>query len=381
MKLTIPRLPAPPRCGSPKGPAASLSSLGGRRHAKRTGAACWALLVIVVSAPATGASKETSTEAGETALSTEAQAGEQPSSQPPPSRLLSLLDKTHAGISRSLSTAVHRADRFFATENVFEETNASYARLPMDLIMERNKGATFKARLKGKIRLPHVQQRLRLLIESDISDPLDEEQPATSPPDAIAENDYFLSLETQLKKTGRWKIRPATGIEFSLPPDLFVRLRAIRYFALTRKWLGRFSSTGIYLVDAGVEGDGNLQFSRALSKHLLFRSRSQIKWTEEKGYSDASQTFSIYQHLSEKANLAYNAGSFGNDQRQGWDVTEHRIWIRYRRLVYGEWLFMDLIPEVRFQQGDDYEPTYFLTFRIEPVFGERLPVSKLRSAE
>ncbi len=335
----------------------------------------------MVSSPAPGAGEETSAEAGETEPSTEAQAGKQPSSQPPPSRFLSLLDKTHAGISRRLSAAVHRADRFFATENVFEETNASYARIPMDLILEEDEDATFKVRIKGKLSLPHTQRRLRLLIESDITEPLADEQFAATPPEAVSDIDYFLSLETQLKKTGRWKIRPATGIEFSLPPDLFVRLRAIRYFAVTRKWLGRFSTTGVYLVDAGAEGDGNLQFSRALSKHLLFRSRSKIKWTEEKGYTEAAQTFSIYQHLSEKANLAYHVGSFGNNQWQDWDVTEHRIWIRYRRLVYREWLFMDLIPEVRFQQGDDYDPTYFLTFRIEPVFGERLPVSKLRSAE
>jgi len=39
---------------------------------------------------------------------------------------------------------------------------------------------------------------------------------------------------------------------------------------------------------------------------------------------------------------------------------------------------MDVIPELRFPHGEDYRPTYYLTLRLEPVFGTALPVEKLR---
>ena len=299
----------------------------------------------------------------------------------PRSRLLSLVDKTHAGISRSLEVAVRRADSFFASNNVFEETNGSYARLPMDLILEEGGNLSFKVRVKGKLRLPHAKKRLRLLIESDTTDTIFDDPASDSPPDAITDNDFFLSLETQLKRTGKWKIRPATGIKVRWTPDLFVRLRAIRYFAVTEKWLGRFSLTGVYLLDAGAEGDGNLQFSRALHKNFLFRSASKLKWTEEKHYSEASQIFSLFQHLSKKANLAYQAGIFADNERRGWDIREYSTLIRYRRLIYKNWLFTDVVPEIRFLQEDDYAPSYFLTLRLEPVFGQALPTTKLQKVD
>ncbi len=298
---------------------------------------------------------------------------------PPPPRLLALIDKTHAGISRGLSSAVTRVDRFFATENVFEEINTSYARVPLDMILEENGEYVFKARIKGKLDLPHAKRRFKLIIESTVVEDLSETAPlAETPPQALVENDYFLSLEVQLKKTGRWKIRPATGVEFRWPPDLFGRLRAIRYFALGRRWLGRFSSTAVYLLEAGAEVEANQQFSRALHKNFLFRSQSSLKWTQEKTYTEAAQTFSVYQHLSRQANLAYHFGIFANDQAGHWQVSQHRLWLRYRRLMYKDWLFMDLIPELRFPHGEDYRPTYYLTLRIEPVFGTALPVEKLR---
>jgi len=297
------------------------------------------------------------------------------------SRLLSIVDKTHDNISRRLEAAVRGADTFFATDNVFEDTNASYARIPMDLIVEDDGNVTFKVRVKGKLSLPNTQKRLKLLIESGTTESIFDDQAASSPPDAITDNDYFLSLETQLKKTGKWKIRPAVGLKFQWTPDLFVRLRAIRYFAVTRKWLGRFSLTGVYLLDARLQSDGNLQLSRAIRKDFLFRSTSKLKWTDEKDYSEASQIFSLFQHLSQKANLAYQGGVFADNQAQGWDVTEYRTWLRYRRLVYRNWLFMDLIPEIRFRQDDDYDPSYLLTLRMEPVFGQALPTTKLQKVD
>ncbi len=297
------------------------------------------------------------------------------------SRLLTIVDKTHSGISNSLEAAVRHADRFFASDNVFEETNGSYARLPMDLIIEEDGNISFKVRVKGKLRLPHAKKRLRLLIESDTTDSVFDDQTAASPPAALSDNDFFLSLETQLKKTGKWKIRPATGLKVRWTPDYFFRLRAIRYFAVTENWLGRFSLTGAYLLDARQEGDGNLQFSRALSKNLLFRSASKLKWTHEKGYSEASQVFSLFHHLKKKANLAYQAGIFADNEARGWDIKEYSLLFRYRRLIYKNWLFMDLIPEVRFQQADDYDPGYFLTLRIEPVFGQALPTNKLQKVD
>ncbi|HHH35652.1 MAG TPA: hypothetical protein ENK48_02350 [Gammaproteobacteria bacterium] len=300
--------------------------------------------------------------------------------EPPLRPLLAIVDRVHDSISSRLEAAVRSVDGFFATENVFEETNDSYARIPMDLNLEEGE-SRFKIRLKGKLSLPNTQKRLKLLIEGDSTRNLSEQELNPTPPSPDTNDDYFLSIETLLRKTAKWKLRPAVGVKVRWTPDLFARLRAIRYFAVTPKWLGRFALTGTALVDAGTESNGDLQFSHALGRDLLFRSDTNVRWTHRKSYTEAAQVLSLFQHLSRKANLAYQAGVFGNDQAGDWDVLEYRCWLRYRRLIYRKWLFMDVIPAVRFPPAEDYEPAYLLTLRIEPVFGKRVPTERLRAVD
>jgi len=120
-----------------------------------------------------------------------------------------------------------------------------------------------------------------------------------------------------------------------------------------------------------------VQLSRTIQRNFLFRSSSRWKFTDEKDYSEGTQIFSLFQHLNEKVNLAYEAGIF-SDNEDNWEVSEYRLWHRYRKLVYKEWLFLELIPELRFKQENDYDPSYRITFRIEPVFGKKLPTAKIR---
>ena len=266
-------------------------------------------------------------------------------------------------------------DNFFARDNVFEESTGSYARIPLDAIWEDHGGYKYKARVKARIDLPKSKKKLKLLIESDVSD----EQPlrlSNTPREAVGDNDFFLSIERELNRSRKWSVRPALGIKFRWPPDLFVRLRAIRYISLS-PWLLRFSATGVYLAIKGIETRGSFEISKALSRNLLFRSFSDIRWREKKDLSDASQVLSIYQHLTAKENIAYQAGVFA-DSDPDWAISDYRVWFRFRRQIHKDWLYFELRPEVRFPNEGDYNPTYLIQLRLEAVFGENLP-DKLRN--
>jgi len=300
----------------------------------------------------------------------------------PPSRILTLVDRAHAGISNRLEATVKYADHFFATDNVFEETNKSYARLPLDTIYDQDNGLEFKVRVRARIILPNTNKKLKLLFSDTgtIDDPEANPSNSSTVRSAVRDNDYAVSLETEFEKTGKWKIRPALGVKSRIPPDPFVRIRAIRYLPLSKKWLSRLSATSAYLAIDGFAHDANVQLSRAIQRNFLFRSSSRWKFTEEKDYSEAIQIFSLFQHLNEKVNLAYEAGIF-SDNEDNWEVAEYRLWHRYRKLVYKKWLFLELIPELRFKQENDYDPSYRITFRIEPVFGKKLPIARIHRVD
>lgn len=300
-----------------------------------------------------------------------------PKSKPP--HLLALIDKTHAGISTRLEATVKYADRFFADDNVFEETNKSYARLPLDVIYDQDDGLGLKIKLRARINLPNTNKRIKLLLTDANSE--DEADNITTPePEALQDNNFSVSLETQLKETGKWKVRPSLGLKTSIPPDPFARLRLIRYFSPAKKWLSRFSATGTYLAMAGAESDVRVQFSRAIREDLLFRSTTRWKWTKKNDYSEGTQIFSFFQHINEKVNVSYEMGIFSND-KEGWLIEEYSLWHRYRRLAYKNWLFIEIKPELRFKRDNDYDPSYRITFRVEPVFGKDLPRSRLQRVD
>ncbi len=301
-----------------------------------------------------------------------------PATEKKSSRILALVDKTHTDISNRLEATVKYADRFFADDNVFEETNKSYARLPLDIIYDQDNGLDLKIKVRARINLPNTNKKLKLLLSDAGSE--DEVDSVLSPENDALQDNFTVSLETQLKKTGKWKVRPALGIKTNIPPDPFVRVRLIRYFAVTEKWLSRFSTTGTYLAMAGAEFDARAQFSRAIRKDILFRSTTRWKWTNEKGYSEGDQIFSLFQNINENLNVSYEAGIF-TDNEDNWEISEYRLWHRYRKLVYKDWLFLELIPELRFRQVNHYDPSYRFTFRIEPVFGRELPKAKIRRVD
>jgi len=293
----------------------------------------------------------------------------------PGPRMLAIVESTHQHISHGLESTVRLVDNFFARDNVFEESTGSYARIPLDAIWQENDGYRYKASIKARIDLPKSKKKLKLLFESDVT----EEQAlrlSSTPGEAVSDNDFFLSIERELNKSGKWSVRPALGIKFRWPPDPFARLRAIRYFSFS-SWLLRLSSTGVYFAINGFETRGSFEISKALTRNLLFRSFSDVRWREKKDLTDASQVFSIYQHLTAKENIAYQTGVFA-DNKPDWDITDYRTWIRFRRLIHQNWLFIEIRPEVRFPNEGGYDPTYLVQFRVEAVFGENLP-DKLRN--
>ena len=280
------------------------------------------------------------------------------------------LDVEQETISSQVETIAKSIDSFFADDNVFQEATASYVRITLDTVFKKNGEMGFAGDLKVKLDLPRTKKRLKLLIESDPQSETKDDL-ENIPKQVAEEKNYFISLEREVNKQGRWDVRPALGIKARIPPDPFVRLRAIRYFDLD-SWLLRVSANAFWFNSTGFGANSTFDFDHALSKTMLARSSTTYSWEEQDLFRRLEQVFSIYQNLDERQSLVYQVGLDATDEFD-WNVEDYYARIRYRKDIHKHWLFAEISPQYTFLREMDYQPDRSITFRLEVVFGKGQP--------
>lgn len=279
---------------------------------------------------------------------------------------LDTVDSAHGQVSDTVERMAKGIDRFFADERAFEEDNETSVQLRLDFISDEDRMASFDSGVRARVRLPGSERRLRLVFESDPRE-VDPDAPQENPADAIDDaKDYIIGLEGE-RLLADWQLRPSVGVKAKWPPDPYARLRAIRYFPLGN-WIGRVSGTASWFSSDGIGLNGTVDFDRKLSATTLFRSATTLGWDADDSYSDVSQVFSVYQHLALQARLAYDAG-LSADNDPGWDATEYFVQLRYRRLFYKTWAYLEVRPRISWPEDNDFHEDLSLLVRLELNFG------------
>jgi len=285
-----------------------------------------------------------------------------------PGLLGKTIDLLHTGISAGVEHSARKVDSFFADDRFYADTNESYARVSGETTWEAGDGTSSQARVRARIDLPGTRERLRLFMEG--GDPEDDSSTESSSiPKALDDNDYNIGLEAQLENTGQWDIRPGAGVKARMPPDPFLRIRAIRYERLDG-WLMRFAAGAAEYLDDGTELQTRLDFDRTISPDWLFRSGSRVRYRDSKDRIEALQQFSVFQKLSDRKALAYEIGLLAHDD-PNWGVDHYYAQFRARFRVYKKWLFVELKPQLVFREEDDYDPSFLFALRVDTVFGAR----------
>jgi hypothetical protein len=276
------------------------------------------------------------------------------------------VDNTHTSLSEMIETTARRIDQFFGNDRAFQESNETSLQISLDYISEEDNVAQFESRVRGKLVLPGTERRLRLIVESDPEE-LDPEAPGRNPIDALeTTNNYIIGVEGE-RLRGDWQLRPSLGVKPGMSPQLYGRFRAIRYFDLD-KWVARFQGTAAWFSADGKSLSATTDFDRRINDKLLFRSSTGLRWNIDDEVTDASQVFTLYQRMASKAKLAYDIGVVGNDDTH-WRVTDQFVRLRYRRLVYKNWAFMEIQPMVSWPEDNDFHEELSLLVRLELNFG------------
>ncbi len=286
---------------------------------------------------------------------------------------LGVIDLTHDYVYRSVEDLASDIDRFFANEKNYQYTNRTFVQIRLDGYWRDEVTPQYTPRLRAKVHLPGTERRFKLMLESDPQEtqsPQDLSQNNPGTTGGAGATDYFLSmLRERVSETG-WNVRPNIGVELKLPLEAFVRLRLYKSYTLGKKWTLRPDQNFYWYTGRGAGSDSYLEFNYRLSDDYLLRLGSFLRWTDENDYFEPSQNVVFYHYLQPGVQMYYQIGMFGRTEPT-LHVIEYLFTVNYRQLLYRDWLFLEMRPQLSYAEAADWRPIRSFLLRFDIVFGRR----------
>ena len=286
------------------------------------------------------------------------------------SRFFSLVDKEQEMAVDKLTGLTNRVDSFFSNERVYYDATDSFVRIRGDTIWDEEADHLgFTGDVRVKLDLKRTSEKYKFVIESNPERgeaDLDQDTRET-PLEAAQQPSYYAGLQAQAGDRTRWFYRSTLGVRIKAPLDVFIRLHANRTYPLD-DWSLRLDEGLFHFSSFGLGADSAAEFDHALDSNSLFRARSYVRWLREDDNFNVSEVVSLFHTLSPRRWLGYQAGVYA-PTRPSFSVSDYLLLLRYRQDIHKHFLFMEIIPQIRYQKINNFSPQHSITFRLEWLVG------------
>lgn len=278
---------------------------------------------------------------------------------------LGWLDQTQASFTNRADTLAGRLDRMFGVERSDLEAAYSSLRLGTELRYEEGEGLEPRVRLRGRLHLPRVNERLSLIFSEDKGEGSSyySQNELLNRPQSTRVN-----LEVNLSDTDRHRFDFRVGLRSNLKLRTSVRYRFED--ALGENMQHRLSETVYFIDDQGFGSFTQYQIDRVLNDTTLVRWSSEFRAQED---LDTLEWGTSLNHVSTYANniaMSYYARMGGTTDQNY--VGEYQIGLRLRRSIARPWLFIEVSPGYSWEKLTDEgrrEGSVFGSVRLEMAIG------------
>ena len=249
-------------------------------------------------------------------------------------------------------------DSFFGVPANDAESADSVLRLLGEYEYDEESGNDQKLRLRGKVDLPRLSQRLSLVFSED-----DDERRDVSPD--LQRRDSDVGLQYRLSERERSRLYLSVGLNSSL--EFRSSLRYRYNLPIAERWNLRLSER-LYFK----EGDGFGTLSRA-DLDYAFDADHIVRWTSDVDYgeetdgSEWGSRISYFERLNAREAVSTFAAVSGQTDPESW-VGAYALGLRYRRNVFRPWMFVEFEPSRVWRKPEPWESrssAWVLTWRIE----------------
>ncbi|WP_226992256.1 hypothetical protein [Aliiglaciecola lipolytica] len=276
------------------------------------------------------------------------------------------IDSMHKTVSESVLDTAQWFDNFFANKNVQEDQKAlGEVRLRLGWIPRSRELEEIEARLKVRVKLPNLKNRVDLILTD--SDDDQEDKIRSSRRSQFNRDDSFnVAL--------RYKARPDSGLShrigFGRRFQYYARSRYRDGFTLTDSLEMRYDASIYYYNRDKFGATLSFTFDYDFSQELLLRYHNRFD------YRDRSKDW-IWQHswqglhqFDDTSAVIYGFYIEGISQ-PNYRLEEYLVSAKLRKQTKRNWLFYEIEPFVLWRRDEHFSASYGIALRLEGYFGER----------
>ena len=281
-----------------------------------------------------------------------------------------IVDRIHRALSGGVSNTAGAVDRFFDDERYAAEDNRTRLKLRFDVFFERGESVDLKPRANLSLAIPKTKKRLKVFVSGNPQDE-DEDQEGGAAPAVDEDEDLEVGLAYTPVQTVETNFSLRTGLKFSsIIPDWWIGPRW-RGYAKGEIWGTRLTQTFRWRTDDGFESISTLDFERDVAENFFYRTTLKGKWNQDKEDYRYEITPQLFQRLDPRRVLKYEYSTqFNSTNDHQWDNFIFRV--TYRQRIWRKWLFFEISPQASFPEGEDYDFTPGIRFRIETFIGKKI---------
>lgn len=270
------------------------------------------------------------------------------------------IDLLHGMITNRLKESVAWLDAYLGSERYEAETEENHVRIDTALFAEEHEGLGASFKLRGKLNLPRISSRLRLLVGADSDDDADlRNTESDTLREEVTKSDtrsFGLGLQYVFEATEASSFSAGAGLRVRSGEPFGLSEVRYRYTRAVHPWLVSFTQRVQWLTSDGFVVPSEIALDRLINDDFIFHSALGGTWFEEERGYFYNADISLFQRLSEKRTLQYQwINEFRTEPSNRLEETTLRL--QYRQQILREWLRINLAPQVSFPREHDFEPT------------------------
>lgn len=287
------------------------------------------------------------------------------------------VEKYHHNFSHYLNKSATTFDSYFHLEQEPEHLeHYSYGIFKIGSVYSTKYNFDSNIKLKLKYDLPYAKKNLKLFL--DISeDDFESLENKNAVFNELKKEDLTSGfiLENESKK---WKNKYKTGIHLKKKLDPFVKFEAVRNFNINKISFFQFKQDLFLYNSKGLGSSSNFYYNHKINKINLFSMNQKIQYLNDKEGFEFYHDYNYVHILNNRNSLKFSFSGTQKFQKNKININKkYRINTRWRSLIYKNWLFLNLTPELLFSEDLNYKPEFLLNLSFDMVFGRKSGIEKL----
>jgi len=274
------------------------------------------------------------------------------------------LERERNQISQNVTALGRNLDAWLSGESIGDNSNETYLRIRFNQQAASFDGYHSRLKIDGSLDLPQTSKRWKLIFESDAAE-LNSLEGSVLRNEASTESIGGLSY--QQSTDSAWQISHSIGFRSRVPADPFYRFKAQYEHQLNDDWSLGYRQKIWHYQSQGWGYNTDVSFNRKIDQGKILQISSEARYQQESELTEFSQTIALHNTLDQFETMSYELGILGINTPNV-RIDDYYVGAQYRRAIRGQWLFLEIVPQLVVSRDERWRPQPKLMINLEMLF-------------